>query len=328
MLNNIEIVEKCGICDIIYTLRAVHDGGDLMGNRTYEDVKKYVEWQSQHKCKVLSAKPEQKFNDLGTEVTVWNVKTDTDGAWWVVEGDTVPMNLYPQDAYYFGTDEVYSFHMGIMQRMSSAQAEYDPDDYIEAATLGAEIAPQILRKLRGIASLIDSATEIEDFQAIGVQCREILIELGNHVYAPHMAGDSEQPQGSNFKKKTELSIQFYLKGSENADYRSIIKKLTEATWDYANKLTHSSSATYYEASTCVSLCISLVGTYENVLQKIHDPISQCSCSVCKSKKLSVQDVETEDDGIIKSLQLLCNECGNSDVIEFSPTFNTQKADGK
>ena len=224
-----------------------------MGNRTYEDVKKYVEWQSQHKCKVLSAKPEQKFSDLGTEVTVWNVKTDTDGAWWVVEGDTVPMNLYPQDAYYFGTDEVYSFHMGIMQRMSSAHTEYDPDDYIEAATLGAEIAPQILRKLRGIASLIDSATEIEDFQAIGVQCREILIELGNHVYAPHMAGDGEQPQGSNFKKKAELSIQFYLKGSENADYRSIIKKLTEATWDYANKLTHSSSATYYEAYLCISV---------------------------------------------------------------------------
>lgn len=32
--------------------------------------------------------------------TVWNAKTDTDGAWWVVEGDTVPMNLYPLGAYY------------------------------------------------------------------------------------------------------------------------------------------------------------------------------------------------------------------------------------
>ena len=50
-------------------------------------------------------------NDFDLDVTVWNVKTDTDGAWWVVEGDTVPMNLYPQGAYYFGTDEVYSFHM-------------------------------------------------------------------------------------------------------------------------------------------------------------------------------------------------------------------------
>lgn len=30
-----------------------------MGKRSFEDVKKYVEWQSQGKCNVLSAKPEQ-----------------------------------------------------------------------------------------------------------------------------------------------------------------------------------------------------------------------------------------------------------------------------
>ena len=55
-----------------------------MGKRTFEDVKKYVEWQSQGKCTVLSAKPEQHFNELGIDVCVWNVKTDTDGDWWVV----------------------------------------------------------------------------------------------------------------------------------------------------------------------------------------------------------------------------------------------------
>lgn len=82
-----------------------------MGKRTFEDVKKYVEGQSRGKCNVLSAKPEQHFNDLGVDVCVWNVKTDADGDWWVVEGDSVPMNLYPQSAYYFGTDEVYSFHI-------------------------------------------------------------------------------------------------------------------------------------------------------------------------------------------------------------------------
>ena len=286
-----------------------------MWKRTYEDIAKYVEWQSQNKCKVISAKPEQHFNDLGVDVTVWNVKTDTDGAWWVVEGDTVPMNLYPQGAYYFGTDEAYSFHMGIMQRMQSSREQYNPDDYIETATLGAEIAPQLLRKLRSIATLIDSATEIEDFQSIGVQSREILIELGNYVYDSHMAGDQEQPQASNFKRKADLAIQFYLSGSDNADYRSIIKKLTEATWDYANKITHSSSATYYEASTCVALCISLVGVYENVLQKVHDPISQQSCPVCKSKKLTVKNIDADQNDKIKAIHLLCDECENIFIVE-------------
>ena len=145
------------------------------------------------------------------------------------------MNLYPQSAYYFGTDEVYSFHRGLMQRMSAAQDEYHPEDFVNGVTLGVEIAPQLFRKLKSVATLIDVAKEIEDFQAIGVQCRETLIELGNHIYKPVMAGDEEQPQASNFKRKAELFVQFYLKGSENSDYRSIIKKLTEATWDYAIK---------------------------------------------------------------------------------------------
>ena len=163
--------------------------------------------------------------------------------------------------------------------------------------------------------MIDSATEIEDFQSIGVQSREILIELGNHVYDSHMAGDQEQPQASNFKRKAELAIQFYLGGSDNADYRSIIKKLTEATWDYANKITHSSSATYYEASTCVALSISLVSVYENVLQKVHDPISQQSCPICKSKKLTVKNIDTDQNNKIKAIHLLCDECENVFLVE-------------
>lgn len=287
-----------------------------MGERTFEDVKDYVELQSQEKCTVLSAKPEQEFNDLGTEVTVWNVKTDTDGDWWVVEGDNVPMNLYPQSAYYFGTDEVYSFHMGLMERMRVLHEKYDPENFVRSVTLDTEIAPQLFRKLKNVATLIDSAEEIEDFQSIGVQCREILIELGNHIFIADMAGTKEQPQKSNFKKKAELFIQFYLTGSDNSDYRSIIKKLTESTWDYANKLTHSSTTTKYEASTCVMLVTSLVGVYENITQKVFDPVSQYICSSCKSKKLTIDSDDSDENGMVESLYLKCEECGDITKVVF------------
>lgn len=285
-----------------------------MSKKTFEEVANYVEFQSQHKCKVLSAKPEQTFNDLGVKVTVWNVKTDTDGSWWVVEGDTVPMNLYSQDAFYFGTDEVYSFHMGIIERMKASA--YNPEDYVNAVTLETDIAPQLFRKLKSIAKLIDSAVEIEDFQSVGVQCREVLIDLGNSIYFAEMAGENEQPQASNFKRKAELFIQFYLAGSDNSDYRSIIKKLTESTWDYSNKLTHSHNATFYEASTCVSLCTSLVGAYENIRQKVFDPISQYKCKTCTSKKLEIVDDEAGEDGIVKKLFLQCEECSDTTEIIF------------
>ncbi len=54
--------------------------------------------------------------------------------------------------------------MGIIQRMNWSREQYNPDEYIETATFGAEIAPQLLRKLRSIATLIDTAVEVEDFK--------------------------------------------------------------------------------------------------------------------------------------------------------------------
>lgn len=58
-----------------------------------------------------------------------------------------------------------------------------------------------------------------------------------------------------------------MSGSENSDYRSYVKKVTEATWDYASKITHSQTATFYESSGCVTMTTSLVGIYENIRQK-------------------------------------------------------------
>ena len=84
-----------------------------IGKRTFEDVKKYVEWQSQGKCNVLSAKPEQRFDDLGVDVCVWNVKTDTDGDWWVVEGDGVPiaLRLIGENAAAAGRENVHHWFL-------------------------------------------------------------------------------------------------------------------------------------------------------------------------------------------------------------------------
>lgn len=286
-----------------------------MSIRIKEDVIKYVEWQSQHKCKVVSAKPEHTFIDLGCEVNVWNVKTDNDGDWWVVEGDVLPMNLYPQSAYYFSADEVYSFHIGLMARMEK-QVTFKPEAFIEELSQGVSIAPQLLRKLKMVSKLLDEATEIEHFQSIGVQCREALIELAKATYRPEMCNALTQPKASDFKGKSELFIQHYLAGSDNSDYRSYIRKITESTWDYSNKLTHSNTATIYEASTCVTLCISLVCVYENIMSKVFDPFAKLHCNECKSKNLTTVCDIVDEDNVLIEIAFKCNECNN--IMTFNP----------
>lgn len=286
----------------------------MQSTRTNEEVAEYVERQSQYKCKVVSVKPEHSFNDLGIVVHVWNVKTDVDGSWWVVEGETVPMNLYPQEAYYFSADEVYSYHIGLMHRLEYSDADYHPEEYVKALSLDNDMAPMLFRKLKSIAALIDTATEIEDFQSIGVQCREVLIQLGNQIYDTAMAGEEEQPQESNFKKKAELFIQYHLPGSENKDYRHMIKKLTETVWDFANKITHSQSSTFYDVSSCVSLCISLVTTYENTKQKAFDLLAASKCSNCLSKKIKINGFDYTSEKIVQSMHIECEVCGNRETI--------------
>ncbi len=75
-------------------------------------------------------------------------------------------------------------------------------------------------------------------------------------------------------------------------------------------------ATFYEASTCVTLCTSLVGVYENIRQKVFDPISQYKCRSCKSKRLKIVNDETTEDGIAKKLFLQCEECEEITEIVF------------
>lgn len=251
---------------------------------------------------------------------VWNVKTDLDGAWWVVAGDIVPMNLYLQGDYYFSSDEIYFFHMGIMKRMK-APIDYKPEEFIEAVTLNSDVAPQLFRKFKSIATLIDSAVEIEDFWSIGVQCREILIELGSLIYFTKMADGDEQPKASNFKKKAELFIQFYLARTENSDYRNIIKKLTEATWEYVCKIIHFNNSAFYEASTCVTLCVSLVGVYENIRHEVFDPVLQYKCKVCKSKRLRIIADKINGNGIVKKWVLQCEGCEEITKVLFKENNN-------
>ncbi|WP_257612219.1 hypothetical protein [Oenococcus oeni] len=117
--------------------------------------------------------------------------------------DNASINLYSQGSYYFGIDEVYSFRMGLMERMRSSYEKYNPEDFVHAITLDIEIAPKLFRKLKSVALFIDTDKEIEDSQSIGVQCREILIELSNYIYTPSMAGVYEQPKRSDFKNKAK-----------------------------------------------------------------------------------------------------------------------------
>lgn len=128
-----------------------------MNEITKEQVDEYIE--KQLACTVVSSKPETTISDMGHEVTIWNVRTDKEGAWWVATGGGFPMNLYSQDQpYYLTTDEVFSFHFGLMTRLMYTE-ETKPEHVVDFISREAGIAVDIRRKLELTAEKLNDAVE-------------------------------------------------------------------------------------------------------------------------------------------------------------------------
>lgn len=81
---------------------------------TKKRMKEYLASQNIHDVESIDFA--ESFDDLGPTVRAWSVKTKERDLW-VLEGDDVPMNVYPQEFVRLSADEAYSFHMGLMMRM-------------------------------------------------------------------------------------------------------------------------------------------------------------------------------------------------------------------
>jgi DNA-directed RNA polymerase subunit M/transcription elongation factor TFIIS len=274
------------------------------------EVASYVE--SDREEKVSSAKPEQSFNDLGPKVMVWNVKTDK-GAWWVVEGEGVPMNLYPQGAYFFSSDEVYSFHMGLMARLLTREA-HDPELVLRSISFGSTRFVGVRRKLHVASEALATITEPEHAQGIGLTCREVLIELGREILlAREVPADEEAPKNADFKTRARLSLERLAFGRENAEVRNAARRLSDGAWTFASHVTHSPSSTRQDATMCITVTAAVVSLFEQLLEKADQAEGVATCPSCKSRQVDLIDRQVAADKPKETI-LSCSYCGWFEVI--------------
>jgi hypothetical protein len=277
------------------------------------EVASYVERDGEEK--VASAKPEQDFNDLGPKVTVWNVKTDK-GAWWVVEGEGIPMNLYPQSAYFFSADEAYSFHMGLMSRLLTGEA-HDPEQVLRSMSFGSTRFVGVRRKLHVASEALATISEPEHAQGIGLTCREVLIQLGREILLDReVPTDEEAPKNSDFKNRARLSIERLASGPENAELRDAARRIADGAWAFASHVTHSPNSTRQDAVVVITMTAAVVSLFEQLLEKVDQEEGVPTCPSCKSRQIDVIDRQV---AVNKSKEtiLSCSYCGWSEIIELN-----------
>ncbi len=104
------------------------------------------------------------------------------------------------------------------------------------------------RGLDKIRSGVETGKNEEDFQAIGLYCRETLISLAQEVFDPatHGAEAVELPSPTDAFRMLELYFQKELEGGSN----EVLRTYAKATIKLANQLVHKRTAEYREALLC------------------------------------------------------------------------------
>lgn len=252
---------------------------------------------------------EQTFTDMGGEIHVWNVKTKTDGSWWVVEGEAVPMNLYTQNEFYFSADEAYSFHLGISQRLQ-ARHHLEFKHIIDEVPLDIEHVKSISRRLNNAAVALNDVSAPEDLQAIGLTCRESLIELAGVLVNdnPNLL-EEKGLKAADFKGIAREVIAIYAPGKSNSKLRKRSRDVMEAAWDHSSEIVHSPNKNIPDAKICLLLTCSAVSLIQNLFLKYLGFDSEPKCSVCKSMDFEILVSEDSEEALFS-----CNSCGNQEPL--------------
>jgi hypothetical protein len=109
-----------------------------------------------------------------------------------------------------------------------------------------------------VAKQLRTGTNEEDFQAIGLYCREILISAAQAVYDPgkHRSVDGVVPSSTDAKRQLEAFIASEIPGSSNEAIRTHVR----SALTLANDLQHRRTANYLQAALCIEAVTAAVNT--------------------------------------------------------------------
>jgi hypothetical protein len=221
---------------------------------------------------------------LSHEYDVWDAHTN-EGRWWVI---TDPTNLYSQDQIK-SMDVALSFHVGLMSRMEARGSR-------DGVNRDSRVR-ELLRRLDVANESLDRAKEVEDFQAVGMRLRELLLTLVATLSELELQSldPADAPKKANFKAWANIYADSIAGSASSQHLRALLKATSEETWDYVNWLTHARNASKQDADIALSATHQVIETFLLALTRAQQGEPE-RCAVCTSYRLEL--VRTEDGGWI------------------------------
>ncbi|KQP11127.1 hypothetical protein ASF28_08760 [Methylobacterium sp. Leaf99] len=240
-----------------------------------QEITDYVEWQCRGEEIVQHAEKIASERVMGNKHDVWDVHTDKQ-RWWVI---TSPTNLYSQSLMP-SLDYTLSFHVGLMARVASSRKPPVPEAEEHLLLITS-------RKMVQVGEALDAADEAEEFQAVGMRCRECLLafirEVADLVELP--AGETV-PKAADFPAWDDMIANALAPGASAEFVRGYLKTTGERAWRLVSWLTHAANATRSDAELAFQATSHVIENYgAAALRK--EAGSPVRCERCRSYKIRV-----------------------------------------
>jgi hypothetical protein len=263
--------------------------------REEHEIRQYVLSQSPRREKVTHAEKVTTRNLYGTGYDIWDVWTLKD-RWWVI---TRPTNLYSQTDF-VSMEVAFTYHLGLGVVLSHRNAPPVEDDEV------VRIAGP-WRRWQEAADELNEAVEAEDFQSIGVRCREALLALVRELANPAMAPKGDvAPKADDFIHWSELIAGHVVRGPSLEDVRSHLKTVAKTTWGLARWLDHTTNATRADSRIAVEATSHTLSVFVTAVLSA-ERAERVRCPVCGSYRVMAEyDPETRQP---TGRALRCDACG-------------------
>ena len=161
------------------------------------------------------------------------------------------------------------------------------------------------------AEALDAADEAEDFQAVAMRCREVLVSFAQDVAKPEMVPTgSEEPKASDFIHWAEHIAEWAAPGSRGDRVRGHLKAISRSTWELAGWLTHAKSATRLDGILAVEATQHTLGQFATAILR-KESGEPDRCPQCSSYRLTSDyrpEFGTESGDVER-----CEACGWEDL---------------
>jgi hypothetical protein len=259
-------------------------------------IRDYMRWQAGDE-KVTHLEKVATESILGRKLDAWDVYTDK-ARWWVI---TPPTNLYSQ-ALFPSLDYTISFHVGVITRMMSQR---DPSVPLpeQVLLLGA------WRKWEQAAVALEEADEAEEFQAVGMRCRESLIAFVKKFGKPETVRPGEAtPKRSDVVAWCERIAEFVARGSSSEHVRRYLKSVSKTAWQLVGWLTHAESATRGDAELTIEVTQHVLSVFGTALFRNQHSMPD-QCPKCGSYMIGLRYPMRNDEGELTEPVPGCKRCG-------------------